>query len=408
GNFHPVTTVETIPAIFAQETVLASRSYIIEKQFVPTVTAGSPIMSGIDAAPPLLGYVATTAKQTAQVILRTGDSFNDPILASWQYGLGRSVAFTSDATARWGANWVSWADFARFWSQTVRWTITEGTNNNVEAQVVMDGEQAKLVVDARDADGNFLNGLNLHSSLLSPNRAAGDPSTVLTLQQVAPGRYEAAFDPSSEGAYLLTLTDDQQTIKQTTGWVMSYSPEYRPQGASILPDIAGLTGGKSLADDPSAVFTHDLVAQASLTPIAPFLLLIALLLLPFDVAVRRLLVTRTDLVRARDALLRRGAAVVQEPSERLSTLMGAKARAQQQISEQQSPVAAAATASALRNRRDQRRAESETPLPAAEPLPLPDQPRFTQPAPVAQSSPQAPDEGSNVAAQLLKRRKERE
>ncbi|MEO8397933.1 MAG: VWA domain-containing protein, partial [Chloroflexota bacterium] len=73
GQFHPVTTVETIPAIFAQETVLASRSYIIEKQFVPALTAVSPIMSGIPALPPLLGYVATTAKQTAQVILRTGD-----------------------------------------------------------------------------------------------------------------------------------------------------------------------------------------------------------------------------------------------------------------------------------------------------------------------------------------------
>ena len=118
--------------------------------------------------------MATTPKQTAQVILRTGDAFNDPILAAWQYGLGRSVAFTSDATARWASNWVSWDDFARFWSQAVRWTITEGTNNNVEAQVVMDGEQAKLVVDARDADGNFLNGLNLRSSLVSPDRTRDD------------------------------------------------------------------------------------------------------------------------------------------------------------------------------------------------------------------------------------------
>jgi uncharacterized membrane protein len=408
GNFHPVTTVETIPAIFAQETVLASRSYIIEKQFVPALTAVSPIMAGITSAPPLLGYVATTAKQTAQVILRTGDTFNDPVLASWQYGLGRSVAFTSDATARWASNWVSWADYARFWSQAVRWTITEGTNNNVEAQVVMEGEQAKLVVDARDADGNFLNGLNLHSSLLSPDRDAAQPSTSLTLQQVAPGRYEATFDPTSEGAYLLTLTDDQQTIKQTAGWVMSYSPEYRPQGMSVLPEIAELTGGKTLADDPAAVFTHDLVAQASLTPIAPLLLLIALLLLPFDVAVRRLLVTRTDLARLRSALLR-GAEVAREPSERLSSLMGAKARAQQQIIEQQTPVSASATTSALLSRRDQRRTEGD--IPRSEPsLPLSDEPRFTRPAPVSQPSPQTEvkDEGGNVAAQLLKRRKERE
>ena len=224
GNYHVADAVESIPTIFTQETVLATRSYIIEKAFVPTLTAISPIMNGISSAPSLLGYVATTAKQTAQVILRTGDAFNDPVLAAWQYGLGRSVAFTSDATARWSANWVSWADFARFWSQAVRWTITEGTNTNVEAQVVTAGEQAKLVIDARDDAGGFLNGQQLTTSLLAPDGTA----TTLTLQQVAPGRYEATFDPSSEGAYFLTTTSADGTIKQTTGWVMSYSPEYRP------------------------------------------------------------------------------------------------------------------------------------------------------------------------------------
>ncbi|MEO8397599.1 MAG: glutamine amidotransferase, partial [Chloroflexota bacterium] len=226
GNYHIAASIETIPAIFTQETVLATRSYIIENQFVPSLTAISPIMDGITSAPALLGYVATSAKQTAQVILRTPDAFNDPILASWQYGLGRAVAFTSDATARWGSNWVSWSDFARFWSQAVRWTITEGTNNNVEAQVVMDGEQARLVVDARDADGAFLNGESLTSSLVAPDGSA----TRLTLQQVAPGRYEAVFDPASEGAYFLSIADANGVRQGLKGWVMSYSPEYSQQG----------------------------------------------------------------------------------------------------------------------------------------------------------------------------------
>ena len=49
----------------------------------------------------------------------------------------------------------------------------------------------------------------------------------------------------------------------------------------------------------------------TLTPLAPLLLLIALLLLPFDVAVRRLLVTRSDLARLRAAISRRGAEVAE-------------------------------------------------------------------------------------------------
>jgi Ca-activated chloride channel family protein len=398
GNYHPVDTVETIPTIFSQETVLATRSYIIEKQFVPSLTAISPIMDGITSAPPLLGYVATTAKQTAQVILRTGDDFNDPVLASWQYGLGRSVAFTSDATARWAGNWVSWADFARFWSQAVRWTITEGTNNNVEAQVVMEGEQARLVVDVRvpdddpDTPGAFLNGLNLSTSLVAPDLTA----TNLRLQQVAPGRYEAVFDPTSEGTYMLALTDDQATIRQTLGWVMSYSPEYRPQGSSILGDIASLTGGKDLSDNLNGAFEHDLVAQASLTPVAPFLLLAGLLLLPFDVAVRRLLVTRSDLARLRNALMR-GAEVAREPSERLSSLMGAKARAQQQITSEQGGTIAALNV----QRQTQEHPSAAPTMPTAG-----EQPRYTPGAPTIPASPQKPE--GNIAGQLLKRKKERE
>jgi hypothetical protein len=343
--------------------------------------------------PPLLGYVATTAKQTAQVILRTGDDFNDPVLAAWQYGLGRSVAFTSDATARWGSNWVSWDDFARFWSQAVRWTITEGVNNNLEAQVVMEGERARVVVDALDVDSGFLNGLSLNASLVAPDRTA----TMLQLQQVAPGRYEAVFDPTSEGTYILTMTDDQATIKQQLGWVMSYSPEYRSQGSSILPDIAELTGGKDLIDNSAGVFEHDLVAQASLTPIAPLLLLLGLLLLPFDVAVRRLLVTRSDLARFRSTLLR-GAEVAREPSERLSSLMGAKARAQQQISAEQG---SGSTVAALRQTQEQKRS------PQPEASAAPEQPRYT-PSGAAPTIPAPPTkEEGNIAGQLLKRRKER-
>src|SRR5690606_28383790 len=141
----------------------------------------------------------------------------------------------------------------------------------------------------------------------------------------------ATFMPGGEGTYLLNVADDAGEVDHVIGWVMRYSPEYRQQGTNILPTLAGITGGDSLADDPAATFAHDLQAQTALTPVAPLLLLIALMLLPFDVAVRRLLVTRSDLARLRAALARRGAETAAAPSERLSSLMGAKARATQQI-----------------------------------------------------------------------------
>ncbi|MBL8157446.1 MAG: VWA domain-containing protein, partial [Anaerolineae bacterium] len=143
-------------------------SYIVEGDFIPEQTLDSLILEGITAVPALRGYVAATAKDTAQVVLRGPEPFSDPILAVWQYGLGRTVAFTSDATARWGVNWISWDNYVRFWNQAIRWTITEGTSGSIESQIVMDGERARLVVDARDDNGGFLNGLNLQLSLVDP------------------------------------------------------------------------------------------------------------------------------------------------------------------------------------------------------------------------------------------------
>lgn len=386
GNYHEVVIVETIPQIFAQETVLATRSYLIEGEFTPVLSAVSPIMEGITESPSLLGYVATTPKDTAQVILRGPEPFSDPVLAAWQYGLGRAVAFTSDAGARWSANWVTWDGFARFWSQVTRWTITEGTDQNLESRIVMEGERARLIVDARDDDGAFLNGLNLIGSLVYPDRSA----VGLQLEQVAPGRYEAAFTPGAEGAYFMRVSEAGGALNQTGGWVMSYSPEYsaRPDARSILPDLADLTGGTSLEGDAPAAFAHNLDLQTASSLLAPLLLLIALLLLPFDVAVRRLLVTQSDLARLRQWLSPRPA--VAGSSERLSSLMDAKARAQEKTDKTATPSPAV------------------TPTPGGD-APAPQKTTFAPPAqsPIRGQAPPAPDDEGSTVGKLLQKRKDR-
>jgi uncharacterized membrane protein len=404
GNSYFVDTVEQIPTIFTQEAVLATRSFILETPFVPTISATSPIMDGITSAPSLLGYVATSAKQTAQVILRGPPPYNDPLLATWQYGLGRAVAFTSDATAHWGENWVNWSDFVRFWSQALRWTITEGKDNNIETRVVMEGEQAHLIVDARDNSGAFLNGLNLQLSIVDPT---GQP-TLTTLRQDAPGRYEATFTPETEGSYVLHIQGEDPngnqglTLNQTTGWVMSYSAEYeqpRPgDGTVLLDNLAKLTGGRSLKGDSGQVFAHNLAALAATTPMWPWMLLLTLLLLPLDIAVRRLIITRSDWQRLRQWAA--GRAVVETTSERISTLMSAKVRGRQRAEASGGP---SDTIGALRARRDQHRSESAAPvLPKSEDGQPLDKPQFRP----TRGKPAAAPEG-NVAGELLKKRKER-
>lgn len=344
GNFHVTLDITTIPSIFAAETVLATRSYIFEDPFFPVQTARSPILEGITSVPELQGYVATTPKDTATVIL-TGPN-EDPILASWQYGLGRSVAFTSDATGRWGADWTTWSGYPDFWKQVVNWTITQGRDSNVEVWVEERGESAAVIVDARDNNGRYLNALDLDVGIVFPREegssleAGGDaPERYETqLRQVAPGRYEAIFEPPRVGTYFIRVAgvtrEDapvQASVAETTGWVLSYSSEYRPRPANedFLTGLARTTGGGDLSNNSEAAFVHNLNQEEAALPLYPYLLTLAAFLLILDIAVRRLVINKSDIERLREVFsLRRRAPVYEstETAERMSGLKEVKRR----------------------------------------------------------------------------------
>lgn len=422
GNFHGITDTDNIPNIFAQETVLATRSYILEEPFTPIVTAINPanlhpILQGVQGLPQLQGYVATTPRPTAQLIMRGPEPFSDPVLAAWQYGLGRSVAFTSDASARWGSQWVTWDDYSRFWSQAVRWTLTEGASANLETQVVMENEVARVVVDARDDEGAFLNGLDIDTSVVfDPGAAAGDAgSQRVQLRQVAPGRYEGTFVPQGEGAHFLrtnATADDGTVYSQNNGWVMTYSPEYeiRESDPALLENVAEITGGRSLAGDAGGVFAHDIDAVSAATPLWPWLLLAALLLLPLDIAVRRLIVTASDLQRLRAWMGSRLAPERDTSVEaRMSSLKDAVGRSREETRtpESSEPVTEGGAASggigALRQRQQASRQERRSQQQQAEspPVEQPPKPRYKPPITPAQP---AQGEGGNIASRLRKRR----
>ena len=334
GQFHLAYDVSTIPAIFTAETLMATRSYIVEELFSPRLEAPHPITAPLVSVPPLRGYVASSAKPTASVPLR--GLYDDPILATWQYGLGRAVAFTSDASSRWAADWVAWDGYADFWGRAVRWTVTPVSAENVQTRVSLRGEQAAITVEARDTEGDFLNGLELEAAVV----AAGTLETErVPLRQVAPGRYEGVFTPRSQGAYFVTVAGSTPpdaltplSVRQTVGWVRGYSDEYRPPDdpaapRRLLATLAALTGGHEVRETPARVFAHDLAQRRAAQPIWPALLVLAALLWPLDIAVRRVVLGRGMWGRLRRRLARRRPSPQSSAPEPIRRLQQAKARA---------------------------------------------------------------------------------
>ena len=169
GRYYACEDAESIPQIFTKETMTAAKSAINEQPFAPQIVSPTDVFSGIDLeqAPLLLGYVVTRSKPTCEYILAT--ETGEPLLAWWRYGLGMSVAFTSDAKNRWAAEWINWPGFPKFWAQLVRHAMRKTENREAVVSIARRGGAAAITLDASDADGRFLNEAVGTVTLLGPD-----------------------------------------------------------------------------------------------------------------------------------------------------------------------------------------------------------------------------------------------
>jgi uncharacterized membrane protein len=310
GRFYDAANPSSIPDIFLKETQQVSGQQIVEETFFPIQTSSSPILRGLDAGlPQLRGYNGTTLKAAAQGVLVTAR--DDPLLAQWQYGLGRSVAWTSDATGRWAKDWVGWSGFNRFFSQLVSWTFPGEETGGIEATFETTGSTTALHVESVEPDGSPRDLYATSAVVVGPDI---EPRTV-GLTQVAPGVYEAPLGEIDPGAYVVRITQSRpgsSPLGRTVGLVAPTAAEYRQLGANepFLAALRGASGGSPIetALDP---WRHDLTATDRFTDLWPVLLVMALLLWPLDIALRRLSLGRRDLAAARAGiagLRRRGRA----------------------------------------------------------------------------------------------------
>ncbi|HJP71270.1 MAG TPA: VWA domain-containing protein, partial [Candidatus Limnocylindria bacterium] len=307
GRYYDAADATTIPDIFLRETIRTAGEQIVEETFQPIPSAPSEILDGLDAArlPQLLGYNATTAKGSATVALLTGRE--DPLLAQWQYGLGRAVAWTSDARQQWATPWIGTPEFGTLTAQLVAWTLPPQDAEGIEVRF-SPGKRGDLDVEVTsfDEDAGPRNFYRTVLRLVSPDL---EPTQTM-LEQVGPGRYAGSIRAEDPGAYLVRIAQTLESAEgtdaasRTLGVVSPAAEEYRRLGvdADALAQYASAGGGRelALADDEArdAVWRHDIAAAAFPTPIWPWLLLLAILLVPLDVGVRRVALSRSDARRA--------------------------------------------------------------------------------------------------------------
>ncbi|HET8586342.1 MAG TPA: VWA domain-containing protein, partial [Candidatus Limnocylindria bacterium] len=409
GRYYDAADATQIPDIFLKETIRTQGEQIVEERFQPVPSQPSEILRGLDAGrlPDLLGYNATTAKGTATVGLLT--QRDDPLLAQWQYGLGRAVAWTSDARATWASEWIGTDAYGTALAQMVGWTLPPQDSQGIDVRFTpgRDGE-LNVEVDSTDDDGAPRNFYTTVVRLVAPDLTP----TQTALQQVGPGRYAGSVRADDQGAYLVRVaqTREGDSASRTLGLVNPAATEYRRLGvdADALRRYAADGDGQLLdpADEAALarVWRHDIAADAFPTPVWPWLLLLAILLVPIDVGVRRVALSRGDLARARGWVARRlgRSPVVPEATPGLAELRAARERVtpRRQVADDRSATVTRPSA------RPAAPPSPETGGPVARPQrPAAAAESQTQPAPDGETG--APPEGETLAARLARRRRPR-
>ncbi|QDU90602.1 von Willebrand factor type A domain protein [Pirellulimonas nuda] len=319
GKYYVVRNANALPRIYQQEARRVAQPLVKELSppVVPLLVGRSEMIAGVsEPYPPISGFVMTTVKESSlvDVLLRSPvppSPDNSVLLASWTFGVGKSVAFTTDAGKRWANQWTGWDDYDRFFSQMVRWSMrpTGDTGNFAVATETVDGK-TRVVIDAVGKDDEFINVQAMTGAAVGPDLK----SIPLVIEQVAPGRYVGAFDSPDPGSYMLMISPGAGQAMIRTGVNVGYSDEFRAREANTplleamaaLPPTgaepgkvigaeanAQLTGAEKLAPGLLEVNAYRRTMKPAVAgqDIWPLLVLAASLLFMGDVFVRRVQVS---------------------------------------------------------------------------------------------------------------------
>lgn len=244
GKSHFVDNPDSIPQIINAE-VKSTEDLAIQERPVRAVRV-RPVefTDGIDftKAPRLLGFVQAEAKEGSEVILRVDDK--KPLLVRWRYGLGRVIAFMSDAKSRWAAPWVRWEAFGTLWPQMVR--DVSHRDRTIRAGVRPGNQEGEAVVFydvLDDADNPGSEALDKAGPPHILVESQGEASRNIPLEQTAPGHYEARIPADQTGLYHIISGNSELTLPDAGFY--SESQETKPQAVntSLLSEISRVTGG---------------------------------------------------------------------------------------------------------------------------------------------------------------------
>ena len=205
GRYYEVKQADDLPRILVYESQAARSENVQTGQTSLKLGEGDhPILSGLRTSllPALSGYNALSSRseEGAEDVL-VSSSFGDPVLSTWQYGLGRVVAWTGDIGEEWTGEWQAEPQ-GRFWSQVVRYALVNPALGPVQVDVQAEETQLSVQAAIQGPDGQPANLAQVNFTYAEPGDPANEPAArSFTVPQVSAGTYFLEIPRPPEGAY---------------------------------------------------------------------------------------------------------------------------------------------------------------------------------------------------------------
>jgi Ca-activated chloride channel family protein len=293
GVFHYTNDPSNLPQIVLQQLQDSPRDEPQgPRDWTPIQERGSEILAGLSGQsyPSLRGYMETDLKRGGHLDLMVPrEDRKAPLMASWRYGRGKTVALTFDLEGRFSRNWIPWSGLQKFWEKTLDWLRPgEEPIPLHEARISLAGNQPVLdlfMYEEASSDSQFRFSVDGKAS-----KADG------VLKKLALGHYQSVLPIRMPGDYRISLAEDRRGRRVSLpplGYTLPHDlngelprPDFN---TTLLTKLAQTSGGEINPKSSESLKNQEITK--SYTPVRQPFIVLALVLFLLEVGFRNLVIS---------------------------------------------------------------------------------------------------------------------
>ncbi|WP_125153170.1 VWA domain-containing protein [Clostridium rectalis] len=207
-----------VPKILAKESYISQKKYINNQVFIPE-QCNDIFNKSNKLLPELKGYIGTGIKEKGSLVLQSDKK--DPILAFWNYGIGKVGVWTSDISGKWSENWIGWNGFYDYYSKIVNYLLADKEKKDVTMDLKKTQGNVEVLVESRNKDPFN----EVEVLVATPN----NEEKKVALKSIEQGKYKGVFELNELGKYnfLAILKKEGKVSDRAMDSIyLNYSPEY--------------------------------------------------------------------------------------------------------------------------------------------------------------------------------------